>query len=239
MENGLLFILKRVGDITDRNKNWTDELWMYGLDGAGKKLYSGKGITFILDDKADFAAIPYENHSGESAVTGVILINIDDPTMVKKYDIDLASCVPDEKIRRWIGGIELLTWNKNGNEIWGEYTGEYGITGCFWGLNVLSNDISYYQTDYKYAYWYFNPERLVAVYNDRLNTVDADSWNEWRTSHPTYGLYLYLIDTKESVRIDTTSSDEGGFKIVEWVTPDQLLYYASGVKKTYSLKESI
>ncbi|OGM14892.1 hypothetical protein A3A76_02070 [Candidatus Woesebacteria bacterium RIFCSPLOWO2_01_FULL_39_23] len=241
--NGKLFLIKRIVDESSLNPTgyylqnaiWTDEVWVYDMYRTGTKLFSAKGATFSVSPDGSLVAVeplgilenPYK----------IRVITVDDGQQSSDFSINSETCIPNPTIRRDIGWLRLLRWDKGSKILWGDFEGEYAIVGCFWNVNITNGEISYYSVPgILGAMVALNTAKMVAVYDDFPPFVDEDSYNEWVKIHPTYSLYIYDIQTTKSTKIDIfPTSYKGALLGARWISDNTLNYSSPEGPKTYTI----
>ena len=242
--NGKLFLIKRIVEPAPsqdtirtnlENTNWTDELWTYSIDRTDTKLYSMRGVVFSVNTDATLVAVDEVGNPIDPEKIRVIPTNPNQtPT---DYKISSELCIPDPSTREVVGTIGLRGWNKSGKDIWGDYSGEFAVVGCFWQVNTTTGKIAYYPVPSSLGGMSaLNTEKKVAIYQDFPPFVDKDTYDSWVNNHPTYSIYLYDLTTQTSTKIDTfPSSFPGALVYVHWTSDSTLSYQSPNGAKTYTI----
>jgi hypothetical protein len=229
---GYLYLIKRTGNDTYPSNDWTDELWVYDTNHKGVKVYDSKGLYFDVNQDGSLIAVLTGN-----STSSVSLLSKDNSWQSKIYSIDFKQCnfpadTPSEAFL-----LDLEKWQQNPSALWGAYSSEYGVIGCYWKLNPNSSNIVYYPVPPTYrSLFAFNTDKLVSVYTDKPPIVDVDTENDWQSTHTSYSLYVYSLQSQKSTKIDTFPSNYSfNATSASWVTSDQLRYSSPKGEVTYTL----
>ena len=209
--NGSLYIIRPTGGSEGYKiyPNWTDELWKYGSNGVGKKIYSFRGIDFrVAPDMGDIGLI-----AGSYPDEAVVLL---DPNgkMLKMFSrSDLGLSVTDF-------AVDPLSWG-NGN-FW-VTASEGRLLEQLISINSADFSISRIDvsslniTDPEFA---FDPQSRAFAFSDYDAPLDIQDLNN--PPHQTASLYLYDLATGAKKKLLTASITRGFYPA--WLDPTTLEY---------------
>jgi len=216
-KNGYIFIMKRTGNEEYPSNDWIDELWVYTDANHGRKLYAAQNLQYQVNKNATMIALrggylpsDYVSEHGYSGSYDVEIVAIEANNKIKTYSIDIQSCIPNTEVRRYMGELGLNQWD-NKDSFWGTFLGEYGVVGCYWKLNLLTGEISYYPmpNDIFTQHLSFDPDKMEFQYSGKpAFMLDLEGRKKWEESHSTYSIYSYSLLTKKSTVIKTVPSKE-------------------------------
>lgn len=202
--NGNLYIIREFGydpQTMKYSEDYIRELWKYDKGGAGKKLFSAKGIDFRVDPNEKFVAIE----------SGNILRIIDLNTNEVKLEVPVRTLTHPDLSGEFAIGLEY--WSGDGKSFWGKlaftaYPKQFfKVDTVNWKIikyNVSSLNLNIGETA-------LNPNLEKIVYSDAPVVFDVDSAEEFKQSQQMVTLYLYDLNSERKEIIDTSTA--------EWFSP--------------------
>ena len=204
---GSLYIIRRMGDDSSANGDWSDELWKYGSQKKGTKMYSGKGIDFRVAPNEKYIAVQNEK-----------LTMIDQNSqVVHAYAFNNLSLDDNQDLQ-----VGLLKWSDNSKQFWGDlFLTAYPQT--FYRINTNSWEIDKYDVS-KLGFsddYDLNGNNGKIVYSDYSAMFDASTAQEYGQSGAKVNLVVYDLQTKTQTQIATSITKE--FK-PKWIANDVIEY---------------
>jgi len=191
---GNLYVVRRIGYDGYPDNDWADELWKYDSSKNGLKLFSLKGLQFLVAPDEKLIAIA-------DSTSKLVLID-EKGTNIKEYVISQLSTVQADPREPAIGLNEWTTDSKNlwGNLFLGPIAQEFfQINTGVW--NVSKYDVSSLSFGDEKA---LNSNIGKVAYSDFPALFDVDSANEFKASKKKVTLYIYDFNTKSNKVINTS-----------------------------------
>lgn len=235
--NGNIFLIRRTGNDVYPSEDWADELWVYGQDGGGRKLFSGKGFHYSANSEGSVIALVGFYSSGRYDIKTIKLIRDLDAQKISSHILDTGKCIVDKDVLSSMLFIGMNGWEGR-DIVWGNLSGTLNAVGCFWSFDAKSGVFKYYPLPKVFGSMSLNVEKKLSTYTDHPVFLDAESNDAWLRTNPTYNLYLYNLKNQKSILIDTISSETKNSNFEgDWVDSSKLLYPSLNEKKTYLLVE--
>jgi len=215
---GYIFLVKRIVNSEYTSEDWTDEVWVYVDNNKGTKIYDSKGVTFNFNANKDGSLVVILLEDS------VILLSKDNDWQPKTYTV--SNCTPSEGRGDSDFQLGFERWEQNSPAIWGIWSTPGRGIGCYWKLNPETLAVAYYPVFDIQQLFAWNPDRVVALYIDKPQFfTTADSANQWISTHSTYSLYLYHLQTRNIEKIASfPSSFEFDVMSVDWDSLTQFHY---------------
>jgi hypothetical protein len=193
-KNDTLYIIRRVGDSEYPSDDWTDELWKYDSNENGKKLFSSKGLTFLVSP----------NQASITVVFNDELFFIDSQgNHLKQFSSTDFAANPSE---RGVG-LGILEWSADSQTLWGQLAfgpvpnAYFEIDTATWQLN--KHDLSTLDIGSEKV---LNTETRKIAYSNHPVFFDVNSSNDFKTSKKEVTLYLHDFTSKETIEIATSKA---------------------------------
>ena len=183
--HGHLYVIRVPGgeDAYQTNPNWTSELWRYGRNGMGTKLWSSKGIDFrVRDDEGMIAILSGSKQGPENAL---YLVDRDGKP-IKTFQLQQVVST-DMRFKKWDGRFLWLA-----DEATMTISGFVRIdTGS---MAIKKYDVSQLGlSDEDYS---LNTTSLRLAYSDYPPMVDIGLAEDFEKARTPVKLYIYDLTTK-------------------------------------------
>lgn len=234
-ENCHLFIIHRIGYVsyTQKDENWTDELWKYDVHGVGVKLYSQQGLDYRATSNGEIVAI--EQSSG----TGISIVNTTNGSkkeFTKEEILKSTSSEFKKETENYI--LELIDWDKSSRVLWGDLRlGAY--IHLYWQISYPDGQVNVYVVNLGTNDQTLNTESGLIFYTDQPVFFDVGSRDRWINDHPAYSLHLYSLFGQKDITIDTFSSSVQVQRpiFIMWNSKNQVQYNSPNGVKNYTYTE--
>ena len=206
--NGNLYIIRRTGGDTgyETNPNWTDELWRYGQDKQGQKLYSVRGLDFRVSTDEKLITIITNDEFDLLDNSGA---------KIKTFPSNEVQINPDKSPM-----FGFLGWGLN--SIWLDNTFGPTLAGAVkidtQNFKVTKYDLSGLKTGVEFA---INPSKEELVLSDYPAIFDADTAKKFEQDKTKVSLTVYNLQTKTQRLIATATAKKFAPK---WLDQNTLEY---------------
>lgn len=205
--HGNLYIIRRMGDISSANGNWSDELWKYDSQKQGTKIYSNKGIDFRVAPNEKYIAVSDKKLS----------ITDQNGQVIHAYVLNDLSLEDNQDLQ-----IGLLKWSDDSRQFWGDlFLTAYPQT--FDKIDIDSWQVDKYDVS-KLGFsddYDLNSNNGKLVYSDYAAMFDAQTVQEHQQSGTKVNLIVYDLEAKTQTQVATSTAK--AFK-PRWVTDNTIEY---------------
>lgn len=237
---GYIFLVKRIGyddHVGNYQGPWSDELWVYVSKDKGKKIYDSQGLNYSVSQDASLVALLLYEDNDTPAKSSVTLLSRNNNWQAKQYPLDTKQCNFPSNTPSGVFMLDLEKWQQNPSALWGVYSSEYRVIGCYWKLDPNTANVVYYPVPDDPILFALNTDKLVALYTNYPPFVDADSAAQWKSTNPTYSLYLYSLKTQKSIRIDNFPTNFSFDRnSANWKSSTQFSYLTPNGMATYTIQ---
>ncbi len=185
VHNGVLYIIKRVGDL--ETDDWMDELWRYSPDAEGELLFSAQGFDFRVAPDESYIALRYDLPP-DYFYGALGFLDLAGGEIVQEFPFEDV----DERV-----ALSLETWTTDATQFWVSFKG--GPTPFFFAQVEVSSwaETIYEISDLIIGHEYdLNPELAQLIYSDYPTFFDAMSAQAFAESEETVTLYHYDFDAQ-------------------------------------------
>ncbi|MCX6704404.1 MAG: hypothetical protein NTZ07_03065 [Candidatus Woesebacteria bacterium] len=209
--NGNLYIIKRTGNDTYPSDAWMDELWKYDSTKNGQKLFSLKGLSFLVSSDESFIAIT----EGTNKLTFID----NSGSTIKEFSLNQLSNIQNDPREPRIG---LSLWSSDSGTLWGSL-----------GLGTATYEFFQVKTTGWLATKYDISNMLVGsdnalnadigklAYSDYPALLDVDTANQYKASGKKVTLFVYDFSTKSNKVVSTSVTKQFSPK---WINTNTLEY---------------
>ena len=189
--NGNLYVIRRTGNSTYPSEAWMDELWKYDSSKNGQKLFSLKGLNFLVPSNESLIGIT-------DGATKLVFIDRSGKT-IQEFTLSQISSLQAEPI------IGLNSWTSDGSILWGDLS--LGpVSAAFFKVNtknwsVTKYDVSTLSFGTETA---LNADMAKIAYSDYPALFDVDGANAFKASKKKVTLYIYDLNTKSNIVVNTS-----------------------------------
>ncbi len=196
--SGNYYLIRRTGDDSSTDSNWSDELWRYTPQKEETKMYSIKGLDFRVASNEKTVALTGGDVIGEQ----FIFLN-DRGKEIKRYNVK--DLLTGKESKDYIPMIGLLKWSDDSENLWGVLA-EGGWIETIFSINISTWEVKKYSTGNLPLGLEFelNANRGLLLFSDYPVLLDVFSESEYNSSKKSVKLYIYDLDTQRQQTISTS-----------------------------------
>lgn len=199
-QNGNLYIIRRTGDTSGPDNNWSDELWRYTPQREEFKIYSTAGLDFrVTSDEKTIAITQGEENQ--------LIFLTNTGRELRRYSVK--DFITGKESKNFSPGIRLLKWSDDNKTFWG------ALFETISTETIFSIDLSTWQVQ-RYsitnlpigAELELNDNKALLLYSDYPVFLDVDAAKEFEGSKKKVDLYIYNLKNQSQQVIATSISQK-------------------------------